>query len=295
MAGLKEIRRRIKSVKNTRKITYAMKLVSAAKLKKVQDALEHSRDYADALDNLLVQLQIENTGSSFSHPLLAPHESVKNVRLIVIGGTKGLCGPYNSNLNKKILETINGLQSAEAPPEILSTIVGNKPAEFYRRSNFAYSEHYGELSQDFQSWPIEEICTQAEQEFIKGSVDEVFLVFTRFRSVVSNQAIRIKLLPLETELPAEQKKDLRVPGITLYEPSLEEVFAAAIPRIFRTRVRQACLHSVSAEHGSRMSAMDAATKNAGELLDNLQLTHNKLRQAGITGEILDIIGGAVAV
>lgn len=295
MAGLKEIRRRIKSVQNTRKITYAMKLVSAAKLRKAQDALEESEDYCRALNDLLVQLTVENAEREFSHPLMDEHEEIKAIKLLVIGGSKGLCGPFNSNINKKITALLK--EKEEKSPElgIESVVVGSKPGEYYRRSGYEYAKLYDELPKDFSEWPVDELAADLEDAFTSGEIDEAHVLYTRFRSAMSSEVVVQKLLPMQAELVADEEQKARVSGVILFEPSIDRVFDAAVPRIFRSRVRQALLHSLASEHGSRMTAMDSATNNAGDLLDSLRLTHNKLRQSGITAELLDIIGGSAAI
>ena len=294
MAGLKEIRRRLKSVNNTKKITYAMKLVSAAKLRKTQDAVVRSRAYTEALRGVLAQLQ---AGSEFSHPLLEARTPVKRVRIFVLGAGRGLCGGFNTNTNRRV-EALYGELRAQYPGvEISSVILGKKPAEYYRRTNKSYIEAIEVLSDDPNNWPTQEICQRLEVEFLKGEFDELHLVYTRFRSAMSTIPTAERLLPLNRELLATTTTvgASVATGITLFEPNPQRVFDAVVPRIMRAIVRQAAFDTRASEHANRMTAMDSATKNAKDLIHSLTLTRNKLRQTGITSQLLDIVGGAEAL
>ena len=297
MAGLKEIKRRLKSVKNTKKITYAMKLVSAAKLKKAQDSVTKAREYTNELNSLLARLNEESAGSDTAHPLMQEPNEVKKIKLVVVGGNRGLCGPYNTNVTKEVQK----FYEEHGDKEIDALLLGRKPAEYFRRNDLKYSEAHEELSEDANDWPIEEICWDIEQEFLNGSIDEAHFIFTRFKSAITMWVRSEKLLPLSESDAAEEKEasdtgsSSSASGSTLFEPSTEQVFDAIIPRIMRSKLRQACLDAKASEHGSRMTAMDAATTNAGDLIHTLTLQRNRLRQEGITSELLDIIGGAAAV
>lgn len=294
MAGLKEIRRRIRSVENTSKITRAMKLVSAAKLRKAQEAVESSAEYAGGLVSLLDQILEESSSDGFSHPLTIPHQRIEHVRFVVIGGSKGLCGPFNSNLNKMALALQANLLKKHPGATFDAITLGRKPTEFFHRRQLPTVATYDDLPNDPNDWPLEEICLKLEQDYLNGVVDQVHIIYTRFKSAIVSSATNELILPLNPEQLERQVANTET-GIVLFEPSAEQVFAALIPNLLRELIRQACLHSVASEHGSRMSAMDAATKNAGELLEKLKRTRNRLRQASITSEILDIIGGAEAV
>ncbi len=294
MAGLKEIRRRLKSVNNTKKITYAMKLVSAAKLRKTQDAVVRSRAYTEALRGVLAQLQ---AGSEFSHPLLEARTPVKRVRIFVLGAGRGLCGGFNTNTNRRVEALYGELRAKYPGVEISSVILGKKPAEYYRRTNKSYIEAIEVLSDDPNNWPTQEICQRLEVEFLKGEFDELHLVYTRFRSAMSTIPTAERLLPLNRELLATTTTvgASVATGITLFEPNPQRVFDAVVPRIMRAIVRQAAFDTRASEHANRMTAMDSATKNAKDLIHSLTLTRNKLRQTGITSQLLDIVGGAEAL
>lgn len=294
MAGLKEIRRRLKSVNNTKKITSAMKLVSAAKLRKTQESVVRSRAYTDALKGVLAQLQ---GGNEFSHPLLETKDSVKKIRILVIGASRGLCGGFNTNINRRVEALHKELSQKHPGSEISSVLLGRKPGEYYRRVGRVYLESVENLADDPNLWPTQEICQRLEIEFLKGEFDELYVVYTQFRSAISTVATAERLLPLDKEALAGSSAATATAGqgITLFEPNAERVFDAVVPRIVRAIVRQAAFDTKASEHASRMTAMDNATKNAKELIHTLTLKRNKLRQSGITSQLLDIVGGAEAL
>ena len=298
MAGLKEIRRRLKSVNNTKKITYAMKLVSAAKLRKTQEAVVRSRAYSDALLAVLGEIVGRQQGQEFSHPLMEKRLTVRKIHLLILGGARGLCGAYNTNINRKV-EIFYREKMAEHPgATITTTILGKKPAEYYRRVGKNYSEAIEVLPDDPQAWPTDDVSKKIELGFLTEDYDEVYILFTRFKSAISMTATLERLLPLEsTQSLVADKQETKsgMDSLTLFEPSANAVFAALIPRLIRSRIRQAALDSKASEHASRMTAMDAATKNASELMHSLTLTRNRLRQSGITSQLLDIVGGAEAL
>lgn len=300
MAGLKEIKRRLKSVTNTKKITYAMKLVATAKLRKAQEAVNETRRYTDALNGLLAELlKGAQEKNSFNHPLLMAHDPVQKIYFVVIGGNRGLCGGYNSNLARFLDQTQNTL-SGEYPQAVFEYfLLGRKPFEHFRREKRPYLEGYDKLSENPYEWPLDDLAKRLEEDFVSGVVSQVYLVFTRFRSAISVAPTCEKLLPLDAsvieEANSEDSKRASDNRLILFEPSKEAVFEALIPKLLRTRIIQACLDAKASEHGSRMTAMDSATKNAGDLMHRLQLKYNKLRQSGITAELLDIIGGASAI
>lgn len=275
--GLKDIRRRITSVKNTKKITYAMKLVSAAKLKRSQEAVTKSRDYTKALSKIVGELV--GVSENLTHPLMEVRP-IKKERVIVIGASRGLCGGYNANLNKKLKSCLDA--------ELV--ILGKKPAEYLRRLKVPYKISYENLSDDPMTWPIQETLDEAVRDFIDGKIDKVSVLYTQFKSALSLTPVMEDLLPV-VSLQSEGT-EIASPK---FEPSVESVFHALVPRLVRAQMQQAAFDAKTSEYGARMTAMDAATKNAGDLVKKLTLTANKLRQTGITSELLDIIGGAEAI
>lgn len=275
--GLKDIRRRLTSVKNTKKITYAMKLVSAAKLKRSQEAVIRSREYTRALTRIVGELI--SASDNLSHPLMEVRP-VRKERVIVIGASRGLCGGYNANLNKKLKNCLGA--------ELV--ILGKKPAEFLRRLKVPYKVSYETLSDDPITWPIQETLDEAIKDFISGDVDKVSVLYTQFKSALSMTPVLEDLLPV-----VSLQSDGSTVSSPKFEPSVSAVFQALVPRLVRAQMQQAAFDAKTSEYGARMTAMDAATKNAGDLIKKLTLTANKLRQTGITSELLDIIGGAEAI
>jgi F-type H+-transporting ATPase subunit gamma len=275
--GLKDIRRRITSVKNTKKITYSMKLVSAAKLKRSQEAVTKSREYTKALSKIVGELV--GVSETLTHPLMEVRP-VKKERVIVMGASRGLCGGYNSNLNKKLKSCLDA--------ELV--ILGKKPAEYLRRLKVPYKISYENLSDNPITWPIQDTLDEAIRDFIEGKIDKVSVLYTQFKSALSMTPVLEQLLPV-VSLQSEGT-EIASPK---FEPSVESVFNALVPRLVRAQMQQAAFDAKTSEYGARMTAMDAATKNAGDLIKKLTLTANKLRQTGITSELLDIIGGAEAI
>jgi F-type H+-transporting ATPase subunit gamma len=295
VASLKDIKRRIRSVQNTKKITYAMKLVSAAKLRKAQDAVSSAREYTDALNQLVSQTLAVSDASELSHPLMEERPDVQKVRLVVVGAGRGLCGAFNANVNKQIDKALGDLARDYPQAEIDTYVLGKKPREHVVRKGIPAAKIIEELPETAFDWPIEKICEDLEDAFLSGEVDRVFVLFMRFQSAMSQTPTLEQLLPMAAVSGDENAVGEDTNGVILFEPSATQVFQSLVPRILRTRVQQAALDTKASEHGSRMVAMDAATKNAGELSRALTLTHNKLRQGAITSELLDIIGGAEAL
>lgn len=290
MAGLKEIKSRIKSVKNTKKITYAMKLVSATKLKKAQEAVELSRDYTKALESLVASLAAEQEDLGAAHPLLSDRDKEENILLIVVGASRGLCGGYNTNVNR----AVSKFYEAHAGKNISAICLGRKPSEFFRNQGLSYAQAHEDLKEDPNTWPLDHIMATAEDSFLTGAVDAVYVLYTQFYSALSMEVTTSKMLPLDPSalIHADEQENTAMPGDRIFEPSPAEVFTAVVPRIISSRFRQVCLEAKAGEQGSRMTAMDSATKNASDLIDSLTRTQNRLRQTGITSQILDIIGGA---
>jgi F-type H+-transporting ATPase subunit gamma len=216
---------------------------------------------------------------------------------LVIGGNRGLSGPYNANINKKVdafLEERSSLGVAVEP-----ILLGKKPAEYFRRKKRSFSRAFEDLSDYPNDWPTDEVCKDLEVSFLRGEIDEAYIVYTRFKSAISMSVMAERLLPMDRALfeqaDKEQSPSSFTAGKKIFEPSVDAIFSAILPPILRARIRQACLDAKASEYGSRMTAMDAATKNAGELSEKLKLKFNNLRQANITSELLDILGGSEAV
>jgi len=255
MAGLKEIRRRIKSVRSTKKITYAMKLVSAVKLRKAQDAVLRARDYTASLAKLMADVMREQDHAPVNHPLISAPEKFSKIRCLIIGGTRGLCGAYNMNVNK-FAEQFLASKTAEGL-EVQCVTLGKKPLDYFRHRKLPLFKSYDKLPEDPLAWPVEEIIAEAEEAFLKGEIGEVYVIYTRFKSAISISVTLDKLLPFEQPPPGPAGGAApRAPsGLTLFEPSAQEVFSTLVPLCLRVRFRQAALDSKASEHGSRMTAM----------------------------------------
>ncbi len=292
MANLKDIKRRIRSVKSTRKITYAMKLVAAAKLRKSQDAVLVARDYMEALNIIAASALKALKGKDYSHPLSKSSEESRSVLVVVIGGSRGLCGPYNTNIEKKVKELTEFYQREKK--ELKFILIGKKVGEFFRREKREYLKSYEDLKEDPFAWPLDEIYREVEGLFLNKEVSQVDLVYTKFYSAVSMQVVSEKFLPVDTSFIDEEKAK-RLPADLIFEPSAEEVLESVISKILSSTLRQAALEAKTSENASRMVAMDNATRNAEELIHTLTLYYNRLRQSSITNEILDIVGGAEAL
>jgi F-type H+-transporting ATPase subunit gamma len=363
MANVLDLRRRIRSVKNTRQITKAMKMVSAAKLRRAQDHAMRARPYAQMLINVLVSLvrrtdlYNEETGKIY-HPLLIERDE-KNVLVIVIAGDKGFAGGFNSNVGKAAQKFIDARlakgQNIDVEP------IGKKAIGFYKRKFPAAKyektvEHYdNDLATHYETirqraatievaaehpdllakldiTAVSELVHSIIERFSRSEIDSVYMVYNEFKSVLQQRIVVEKLLPIEklgmqsvveAQMPTEEERDAAVraaqsEGISVHVPeqseieeeakkfgtadvdyifdqSPEELFNHLMPKYVTTQIFHALLESTAAEHAARMTATDAATKNAGELIDSLSLTMNRLRQAAITKEIIEIVSGAAAL
>ncbi len=291
MSGLKEIRRRITSVNNTRQITRAMKLVSAAKLRRAQDAAENGRAYSDRL-NEAVRAAISDLTGDFDHPLLEVRPEIKRRRIIMVAGDRGLCGAYNANVAKAVIANNKG-----ASPAFDVIAVGRRSASAVASNRWELKAKYAELGENAATWPIEEIARSCMRDFISGECDEVVLYYTKFVSAMTQEVTREVLLPfggINAEISETAPKQEGDEGYISYSPSPEEILSGLIPLLVRTRIGQGALESKASEHAARMTAMESATSNASDLIDKLRLYYNRARQSTITTELIDIVGGAEA-
>lgn len=288
MPTLREIRRRIGGVKNTQKITKAMKMVAAAKLRRAQDAIISARPYARKIKELLQNLSASN--QDYSNPFFAQRE-VKNVMLIVVTSDRGLCGAFSSNIIRTTRQHINRYYSDPGYNLRLIT-VGKKGYDFFvKREIKIESKHIGIFSHlDFQI--AKNIITEISSSFLKGKCDKVEIIYNEFKSVAQQRIVIEQLLPIPVE--SIQSKDSN-PSDYIYEPSSKKIIDSLIPKHLNFQIWRILLESNAAEQGSRMTAMESATTNANELIRNLQLVYNKARQASITKELLEIVGGAEAL
>jgi len=286
MATLRDIRRRIRSVESTQKITRAMKLVAAAKLRRAQERLLSGRPYAAKMAELLSSLVRRAEGEA--HPLLVRRPPARK-RLVIITADKGLCGAFNSNILRASLAFLR--QQGET--SVTLVVVGKKARDFYRRRPYEVkSEMLGFFDRLAYSH-AQELAGGLMQEYLAGEVDEVHLMYNEFRSVAVQRVTREQLLPIDPAEATEGQGD--VTGDYIYEPSPDAILEAILPRHVTTQVYRALMESVAGEYGARMTAMEAATKNAKEMIGVLTIQYNKARQERITRELLDIVGGAEAL
>ncbi|HKC05787.1 MAG TPA: ATP synthase F1 subunit gamma [Methylomirabilota bacterium] len=289
MATLRDIRRRIRSVESTQKITRAMKLVAAAKLRRAQERIVSARPYAVKMAELLSSLVRRAEGEA--HPLLVRRPAARK-RLVIITADKGLCGAFNSNILRASLAFLR----EQGETSVTLVVVGKKARDFYRRRQWEVkSEMLGFFDRLAYSH-AQELAGGLMQEYLAGEVDEVHLMFNEFRSVAVQRVKREQLLPIESGAASEGEGGAEgAPGDYIYEPSPEAILAALLPRHVTTQVYRALMESVAGEYGARMTAMEAATKNAKEMISVLSIQYNKARQERITKELLDIVGGAEAL
>jgi F-type H+-transporting ATPase subunit gamma len=289
MATLRDIRRRIRSVESTQKITRAMKLVAAAKLRRAQERIVSARPYAVKMAELLSSLVRRAEGEA--HPLLVRRPAARK-RLVIITADKGLCGAFNSNILRASLAFLR----EQGETSVTLVVVGKKARDFYRRRQYEIkSEMLGFFDRLAYSH-AQELAGGLMQEYLSGEVDEVHLLYNEFRSVAVQRVKREQLLPIESaDAPDGQGGGEGAAGDYIYEPSPEAILAALLPRHVTTQVYRALMESVAGEYGARMTAMEAATKNAKEMISVLSIQYNKARQERITKELLDIVGGAEAL
>ena len=289
MATLRDIRRRIRSVESTQKITRAMKLVAAAKLRRAQERIMSARPYAIKMAELLSSLVRRAEGEA--HPLLVRREAARK-RLVIITADKGLCGAFNSNILRASLAFLR----EQGETSVTLVVVGKKARDFYRRRQWEVkSEMLGFFDRLAYSH-AEELAGGLMQEYLGGEMDEVHLMYNEFRSVAVQRVKREQLLPIESAAASEGEGGAEgATGDYIYEPSPEAILAALLPRHVTTQVYRALMESVAGEYGARMTAMEAATKNAKEMISVLSIQYNKARQERITKELLDIVGGAEAL
>jgi F-type H+-transporting ATPase subunit gamma len=289
MANLKEIRTRIVSVNSTMQITSAMKMVSAAKLKRAQDAVTRMRPYAEKLQEILsnVSGSLDAADGKFSQ-----QREVKSILVVAITSNRGLCGGFNNNVTKEIRTALKE-EYAGADVKILS--LGKKAADMYKRAGLNYQQGFGDTPYSiFDALTFSNASAIAEEimnQYASGKFDKVILVYNKFKNAAVQILMRENYLPINP--PKGNDKSAKADYI--FEPQKEQILEELIPRSLKVQLYKALLDSFAAEHGARMTAMHKATDNAGDLVKELKLTYNKARQASITGEILEIVAGSEAL
>jgi F-type H+-transporting ATPase subunit gamma len=289
MASLKIIRTRIASVKSTQKITRAMKLVSAARLRRAQDAIVAARPYANALTAAVAEIAARAGGEA--HPLMQARPATR-IALIALTSDRGLAGGFNANVFRRVSRF-----QAEAPAgtELSLFVVGKKGRDFFRRRNITIRQEFAGASGDLAAARAKELSRTAVQAFEDGSVDAVYLIFNEFKSALVQRVVADQILPV-APLPGQASTPEGAGQIDfLYEPGRDELLSTLIPLYVESQIHRALLESVASEFGARMTAMDSATTNARDMIASYTLLYNRARQAAITKELMEIVGGAEAL
>jgi F-type H+-transporting ATPase subunit gamma len=296
--SLRDIRNRIGSVKSTRQITKAMKMVAAAKLRRAQDAILKTRPYARLLGETLSRVAARAAAEEeVAHPLLAPRVQ-RTAEVVVITSDRGLAGGFNSNISRRVQRFLT--ESGDRFERVELATIGKKGREFFRARHIPIRKDFTGVHANLRYERAEQIAVEYAQRYLDGEVDAVFLAFNEFKSAISQTPVLFQLLPIETpEAKAAAPTSPSLGGTSgidfKYEPSREALLRDLLPRHVATQVWRALLESAASEHGARMSAMESATKNAEEMIGLLTLQYNRARQAYVTKELMEIVGGAEAL
>jgi F-type H+-transporting ATPase subunit gamma len=310
MASLRDIRKRIRTVKNTRQITKAMKMVAAAKLRKAQDAIIAARPYAQMLDQIISDLAARSAEEEMAHPLLTARP-IRRAEVVVLTSDRGLAGGFNSNVIRRANRYLYENGSLE---RIQLSTVGRKGYDFFRQRGQTIRKDFGGLYQRLNYLSAREVAEELTASFVNGEVDAVYVVYNEFISAISQKVNLAQILPLQTlsagsaeaagaatpGAPSALSPATKSPGgLTLvdfkYEPGRQEVLDRLVPQAVSIKLYRALLESVASEHGARMSAMENATSNATDMIASLSLHYNRTRQAVITKELMEIVSGAEAL
>jgi len=291
MPSLKDIRQRIDTTKNTQQITRAMKMVSAAKLRRAQHAIVNLRPYANTI--LSVIADVAATGQA-SHPLLEPKENPQKLLIVVITSDRGLAGGFNSNVNKfadRLFKEVKGKYQ-----KVDTIFIGRKGADFFKRRGHQAVDSIFNLAKDISYDYAAHMANRLMDDFNKGDYDEVRLVYNEFKSAISQEVVSETLFPIDASKASSLARgEGGFPADMIFEPAPEKIMDQLIAKHIIVQVYRCMAESVAAEHGARMTAMENATKNAGEMINILTLNYNKLRQAAITTELIEITSGAEAL
>lgn len=284
MASLRDIKKRIKSVESTKQITKAMEMVAASKLRRAQAKVEAARPYSLKMQQMLESLA--GAAASLHHPLFEERK-VSSSMLVVITADRGFCGSYNSNIIRAAMKYLKD----STPGSVKLGLVGKKGVTFFKKRPYPIAFQIPQTGGQADMQMVRKLAHDITGSFEKGEVDEVRLLYTRFVTTTRSNLTLEKFLPIEKI----EGVDAGLPSQYIFEPSAEEIFANLVPRYCLTKILSALLESFASEFGSRMIAMSNASNNADEMIDHLTLVFNKARQAAITNELLDIVGGAEAL
>ena len=285
MPNIKEVKNRIGSVKSTQQLTKAMKMVAAAKLKKAQDKVTELRPYSNKLNEIL-----SNLPGSINNRLFEKRE-VKNTLIIVVASDKGLCGSFNSNIFKLFNSTAE--EKNLNPNSTIIMPIGKKANDFFKKKNFKLIDEFWTTLNGFSYSDASMIFDYVHKEYISNNIDQVHIIYNEFKNVAVQKSVIEKFLPIEESLSEDESSNVN--NNYLFEPNKSDIANSLIPQTLKTQILKSVFESNASEQGSRMTAMSQATDNAGELLKELKLTYNRTRQAAITKEILEIVGGAEAL
>jgi len=289
MASGKDLKRRIASVNSTRQITKAMKMVAAARLRRAQDAILRARPFALSIRSVVGDL-IKSDSIREYHPLLS-RRAAKKVNVILVTSDRGLCGSFNTNLLKRA-EALYREESGKYE-KLVFTCFGKKGYEYLTLHKIPIHKYHQDFFKGFKYAKAHAAAEEMIQEYLAGDFDEIRVIFAEFKSAISQIIVRQTLLPIEAK--ESNDDDVGDAADYLFEPNREKILDKLLPRYFIAQLYRSMLESQASEHGARMAAMDNATKNAGEMIRKLTLEFNKVRQAGITKELLEIVSGAEAL
>lgn len=290
MPSLKDIRARIDSTKNTQQITSALKLVSASKLKRAQNNIVNLRPYAKGLKQLIYDLAASERAT---HKLLEKRANPKNLLLVVVSSDRGLCGAFNSNISKYALNYLKEVKDRYTNVDLI--FVGKKAREYFARRNISAKELITDLAREISYSMASDIADKVLNQYASGEYDEVRIIYNEFRSAISQVVQNEKLVPIDASEGTGPADTAKFSQDMIIEPTPEIMIDQLVKKYFAVDVYRCLSESVAAEHGARMSAMENATKNAGEMIRGMTLTYNKLRQASITSELIEITTGAEAL
>ncbi|MCB0702115.1 MAG: ATP synthase F1 subunit gamma [Ignavibacteriae bacterium] len=294
MANLRELKRRISGVKNTAKITQAMKMVSAAKLKRAQKAIESARPYVLKMQEILGNV-IAGIGEDYENPLLKERE-VKNIALVIVGSDKGLCGSFNANIFKTVNSFIKDEIKVNYPEANIQLIsVGNKTVSKFSKTNLNVTDNFKDVFGTLEFSSAQKIIKTFVNKFVSAEVDKVYVIFNEFINVIRQEVKVEQLLPIDPANLSKGEADSNNRVSYIFEPNEKEIMDELLPKLLNISLWRTLLESNAAENASRMMAMDNATTNANDLVSELNLKYNKERQAAITTEMLEIVGGAEAL
>lgn len=290
MATIRQVRARIRAAKNIQQITKAMKMVAAARFKRAQDRVQAARPYAQLMREMMVQLA-SSMGDLLDHPLLQQRDAV-NVGFLIITSDRGLAGSYNSAIIRRAMELVRNYDRSQ----VQLYLVGRKGIQFFRRRGYQVAAEFSIPGTGATFSDAREIARVVRDAFVNGQIDRLYLLYTRFYSAITTRPTDLQLLPIQP--PEKQAEENETPAFRddyIFEPSASQILSALLPRYVEGQIYHCLLEATASEHGARMTAMSAATDNAGKMIQTLTLQLNRARQANITREISEIVGGAEAL